>query len=136
MPASPCLFLLCRGLVANRHKEERLRAAGGAGDPVRDHEDGGETGPAGLRAGGAEAEGEGRGQRPGGAPAVQGLRVPLGAGRRQLRAREAGVKAELCVRERRRKSNKAFEWRDVHHRPVVSDGEVFEPLCLQVQTLT
>lgn len=42
----------------DRHKKERLRAAGGAADPVRDNEDGGEARHSGVHTGRAETEGE------------------------------------------------------------------------------
>lgn len=63
-----------------RHWKECHAAPGGAGDPDGDHEDSGETGHAGLSSGGAEAEGEGRGQRPGESGSVQGLWVSLDVG--------------------------------------------------------
>lgn len=62
----------------DRHKKERLRAAGGAADPVRDNEDGGEARHSGVHTGRAETEGEDWGQGPGKPRALQGLWLPLG----------------------------------------------------------
>lgn len=79
-------FLLCW-----RYKKECIWASGRAGDPIGDHEDGGEKRHAGLDTGGTEAEGEGWRQGPGEPCAVQRLRIPLGPSEWQLGAGETRV---------------------------------------------